>query len=57
MDVTREDITAAAFRLSWPAPQSPDPRKPKLRRLLGRAVRLCRRQTLEGWPVMLSAPC
>jgi hypothetical protein len=53
MDVTLEDIVAAAYRLSWPAPQPKA--KPSLRRAFGRAVRLCRRQTLEGWPVMLPA--
>lgn len=54
IDPTIEDMIRSAYRISWPGPA---PRRPlRVRRMLGRMVRLCRRQTLQGWPVMLSAP-
>lgn len=53
-DLTIDDMIRASYRLSWPGPT---PRRPRpMRRLIGRVVRLCRRQTLQGWPVELSAP-
>lgn len=54
LDPTIEDMIRAAYRLSWPGPA---PRRPRrVSHVFGRMVRLCRRQTLQGWPVALSAP-
>lgn len=52
-DPTLEDMIRASYRLSWPG-TAPAPRP--VHRLVGRVVRLCRRQTLQGWPVELSPP-
>lgn len=54
LDPTVQDMIRAAYRLSWPGPAPARPRA--LHRLLGGMVRLCRRQTLQGWPVTLSMP-
>ncbi|MBX9635554.1 MAG: hypothetical protein K2X44_11290 [Magnetospirillum sp.] len=56
-DLSLDDMILLAYRLSWPTPEA----KPglggiNLRRVLRRAVERCRRERLEGWPVMLSAP-
>lgn len=54
LDPTIEDMIRASYRLSWPGPT---PRRPRpVRRLIGRVVRMCRRERLEGWRVELSPP-
>lgn len=55
-DITLEDIQAASFRLSWPQPAPRRATARPVRRLFSRVVRVCRRETLHGWPVELSAP-
>lgn len=53
LDPTIEDMIRASYRLSWPGAA---PVERPMRRAVEKVVRLCRRQTLQGWAVELSAP-
>lgn len=52
LDPTIEDMIRASYRLSWPGPAPR--RKQPVRRLLRKVVLVCRRRSLQGWPVELS---